>query len=178
MNYLQKWGLRPLSLKGMTYLAILMALELIIGRFSIGSSSVRFSFTFIVIALIAKWYGPFWSTGVAIIVDFIATLFSGQPYFPGFALSAVLVSLIYSVAFFRTSHISWLRVLVTVAIITIFVNLLLNSWWVSIIAQTPFSYFFGLRLGKNLISYPIQVVLLYWVLNNRTIQSFKPQIFK
>ncbi|USS84571.1 folate family ECF transporter S component [Fructilactobacillus myrtifloralis] len=178
MNYLQKWGLRPLSLKGMTYLAILMALEIIIGRFSIGSSSVRFSFTFIVIALIAKWYGPFWSTGVAIIVDFIATLFSGQPYFPGFALSAVLVSLIYSVAFFKPSHISWLRVLVTVAIITIFVNLLLNSWWVSIIAQTPFSYFLGLRLGKNLISYPIQVILLYWVLNNRTIQSFKPQIFK
>ncbi|USS86017.1 MULTISPECIES: folate family ECF transporter S component [Fructilactobacillus] len=178
MNFLRKWGLRPLSLKGMTYLAILMAIEIIVGRFVIGSSSVQFSFTFIVIALIAKWYGPFWSTGVAVIVDFISTLFSGQPYFPGFALSAILVSLIYSIGFFQQKRISWPRVIIVVALITVFINLILNSWWVSIIAHTPFSYFFGVRLGKNLISFPIQTVLLYWVLNNRTIQNLKPTIFK
>ncbi|ANZ57632.1 ECF transporter S component [Fructilactobacillus lindneri] len=177
MNILKKWGLRTLSIKGITYLAILMVAEIILGRLVIGNSSVQFTFSFIIIAIIAKWYGPFWSVGIAIIVDFIGTMLSGQPYFIGFTLSAVLVVIIYSLAFYGKDKVSIWNVLVTTLIITIFINILLNSLWVSILAHTSFYYFLPVRIIKNLISFPIQTILLYWILNNKTIRHMKPKIF-
>ncbi|EKK21063.1 hypothetical protein B808_648 [Fructilactobacillus florum 8D] len=177
-NGFKKWGLRSLSIRGMTYLALLMAAELVLDRFAIGNSNVRFTFSFLIVALIAKWYGPFWSMGVAVIIDFISTMLSGQPYFIGFTISAVLAALWYSIWFYQQENISLKRTIFVSLIIAVIINIGLNSLWVAILAKTSFFYFLPIRCLKNLISFPIQSFLLYWFLNNQTLQRLKPNVFK
>lgn len=178
MESFKKWGLRPLSLKGISYLAILMAIQIVLSRLVVGNANVQFGFAFITAALIGRWYGPFWSVGIAIIVDFISTMISGQAYFIGFALSAVVAALIYSFAFFKHPKIGLVRIIVVVLLITVVINIFMNSYWVSILAHTNFWYFLPMRLVKNCISAPLQIGILYWILNNKTINRMEPQVFK
>ncbi|WP_413627886.1 folate family ECF transporter S component [Fructilactobacillus vespulae] len=178
MESFKRWGLRPLSVKGISYLAILMAIEIVLSRLSFGNSTVAFGFAFIAVVLIARWYGPFWAVGMSIIVDFISTMLSGQAYFIGFTFSAMLGALAYSLAFYKRPKISITRVIIVVLLVTLVVNVVLNSLWVAIIANTNFFYFLPIRVVKNLISFPIQVVIIYWILNNQTIEKMKPIVFK
>ncbi|WP_429971602.1 folate family ECF transporter S component [Fructilactobacillus sp. Tb1] len=178
MESFKKWGLRPLSVKGISYLAVLMAIEIVLSRLVIGNANVSFTFTFVAVALIARWYGPFWSVGIAFIVDFIQNLMSGQPYFFGFTVSAMLGALVYSFAFYNRKKISLLSIVLVVLFITIFINILMNTLWVSILAHTNFFAFLPIRIVKNCISLPIQIGVLYWILNNKNINHMRPEVFK
>jgi len=63
------------------------------------------------------------------------------------------------------------RIFVTVLIITVVINLGLNSLWVYMITQKAFSAFMGLRILKNMISLPLNTVILYVLFRNKTMQQ-------
>lgn len=156
-------------------MGLLMALQLVISRFSVGNTFIKFSFTFLIVALIAKWYGPWWGMMTAAVVDVVGTLMTGGPFFLGFTLSAVLGSLIYAL-FLYQQPVTWWRVIGASVLISLVVNAILNTLWVTIMYKTPFLGLFPVRALKQLITTPIQIVLVYLVLKSHTIQMIQERL--
>lgn len=156
-------------------MGLLMALQLVISRFSIGNNFIKFSFTFLIVALLAKWFGPWWGMMTAAVVDVVGTLMTGGPFFIGFTLSAILGSLIYALFLYK-QPVTWLRVILASVVISVIVNALLNTLWVTIMYQTPFWGLLPVRLLKQLITTPIQIVLVYWLLNSPFIQQIQARL--
>ncbi len=62
----------------------------------------------------------------------------------------------------KKSH--YLELLLPRACITIFINLILTSLWLNILYQNPIFTF--VRLIKNVVMFPIDVILLYTILKS------------
>ena len=175
-----EYGLPRLRTKQLAMLGILIALQLVISRFSLGTATLKVGFTFLIVGMIAKWYGPAWGMLVAIFTDVISSLLNGYGYFWGFTLSAVLAAAIYGFSFYKQQTLSWLRIIITVSIVLVVVNVLCNTLWVVIIGnihnnETIMSLLW-VRVIKQLVFLPIQSILLYFLLNNQTIEKLQQKI--
>lgn len=155
-NFLPKLTTRQLVL-----LAVLVALQLVIARFSVTFEIFRISFGFLVTAVMAWWFGPLWAGLAAVIGDLINALMIGVPggYFPGFTLSAFLGAFIYGLYFYR-QQITWLKILLAVITVVLIVNLGLNSWWVAILSQTPFMVHFTTRAFAEVGTLIVHFIML------------------
>ncbi|MFC6274970.1 folate family ECF transporter S component [Levilactobacillus tangyuanensis] len=167
--------LPKLDTLNMVTLGMLMALQLVLSRFSVGSNLIKVSFTFLIVALIAKWYGPWWGMMTAVVFDVVGTLISGGPYFVGFTVSAVLGSLTYAL-FLYGKPVTWVRVILASVVIAVVVNAILNTWWVTIMYHTPFWSLLPARVIKQLIVTPLQIVLVYWLLNSQMIKMVQARL--
>ncbi|PWG00846.1 folate family ECF transporter S component [Levilactobacillus bambusae] len=170
------FGPRKLSTLQVVTLGILMAAQLILSRLTIGNQYLRFSFTFLVVALMAEWFGPFWAAIAAGLVDIIGTVMMGGQYFIGFTISAVVAALIYGVAFYGRNHVGWSRIIVAQLVIAVFVNAGLNTLWLYLMYQTPIWAILPTRLLKEILMTPIQIILIYLLLNNQIVQSLKNRL--
>ena len=56
------------------------------------------------------------------------------------------------------------RCLVTTTLIILIVDIILNTYWLSILYKNAFLVLFGPRLIKNLVMIPINTILMYIVL--------------
>lgn len=174
------YGLPRLRTKQLALLGILMALQLVISRFSLGTATLKVGFTFLIVGIIAKWYGPYWGMLVATVMDIISSLMNGYGYFWGFTISAIVAAGIYGFSFYGRQTISWLRLIITVFLVLLIVNVVLNTLWVTMIGnihnmQTIMSLLW-LRIIKQVIFWPIQSILLYFLLNNKTIEEVHRKI--
>ncbi|KRN02203.1 hypothetical protein FD13_GL002076 [Levilactobacillus senmaizukei DSM 21775 = NBRC 103853] len=175
MKTMTNTWLPKLDTLSMVTLGMLMALQLVLSRFSVGSNLIKVSFTFLIVALIAKWYGPWWGMMTAVVVDVVGTLISGGPYFVGFTVSAVLGSLTYAL-FLYGKPVTWVRVILASVVIAVVVNAILNTWWVTIMYHTPFWSLLPARVIKQLIVTPLQIVLVYWLLNSQMIKMVQARL--
>ncbi|MCM0583424.1 folate family ECF transporter S component [Weissella diestrammenae] len=177
--------LPPLRIQGIALLGILMALELVISRFSIGSAFLKISFTFIIIGMIAKWFGPWWGLPVAFIMDFLTNLMSGQPYIFPFALIALLNAFIFGWSYYNRIHLSWSRLIITIFIQLLLSNVILNTTLLSLYHFIPIhslteainSPIVWTRIAKNAIMWPIEVIISYAILNNKNLEQLRQRIF-
>lgn len=143
-----------------TWLAILLALQMVLGRIHVGPSFLKVGFGFIASALIGYYFGPWKSMLVGLISDVVTNfLFPDGVFFWGFTLSAVVTGLIYGFLLYQKKP-TMSRLLLTTVIAVVIVNLILNTWWVSILSQMSFQTLFRLRLGKELVFIPIQTTIL------------------
>lgn len=166
-----------LDTRRVVLLAVLIALQLVIARFAISLTIYRISFGFIVTALMGWWFGPVWAGLAAVLGDLINSLMIGVPggYFPGFTLSAFLGAFIYGCFFYR-QKITWLRVILAVLTVVVVVNLGLNSWWVSILSQTPISVHFATRAVCEAATMVIHPIVIYLVMHFEPIVRLKDRI--
>jgi len=175
LKTMAKTQLPKLDTLSLVTMGLLMALQLVISRFSVGNSFIKVSFTFLIVALLAKWFGPWWGMMTAAVVDVVGTLMTGGPFFIGFTVSAILGSLIYAV-FLYQKPVTWTRVILASVLISLLVNALLNTLWVTIMYHTPFWGLLPIRLVKQLIVTPIQIVLVYLLLQSRVIQTIQERL--
>lgn len=166
-----------LDTRRVVLLAILVALQLVLARFAISLVIFRISFGFIVTALMGWWFGPLWAGLAAVLGDLINSLMIGVPggYFPGFTLSAFLGAVIYGFYFYQ-HEITWLRVILAVLTIVLFVNLFLNSWWVAILSQTPITYHLGTRAIGEIVTLIVHPIILYLVMHFEPIVKLKDRL--
>ncbi|WP_334427150.1 MULTISPECIES: folate family ECF transporter S component [unclassified Levilactobacillus] len=167
--------LPKLSTLSLVTMGLLMALQLVIKSFSVGPAFLKFSFTFLVAALIARLFGPWWGMMTAAVVDVIGTLMSGGPFFIGFTISAILGSLIYALFLYR-QPVSWSRLIIAQVLISVVVNALLNTLWVAIMYKTPFWGLLPVRLLKEGIMTPIQIVLLYLLFKSQVVARIQQRL--
>ena len=95
------------------------------------------------------------------IIDSVGFLLSsyGEPYFPGYLVTAVLSGFIYGVLLYKRKP-TLLRIIVVRLIINYGSNVLLGSVWKAMLYGKGYYYYFTTGLVKNTIMLPIEVLLM------------------
>lgn len=90
---------------------------------------------------------------IAAITDIFGTLISGSVYFRGFTLSAILGAVIYGLFLFN-HKVTGQRIFLAQLIITLFVDVILNTLWLTMMYKTPFFGILPVRILKEVIVTP------------------------
>lgn len=154
------------STKYLTLLALFIALKIVVGYFKIPvSDNLNIYFTFVVTAIecIIFGYGPSMLSGI--ITDNLGYIVNPYPpYFPGYALSNVLAAFFYCLFLYNKKEIKIYHIIGAKLCVNLFVNVLMGSYWSSLLYGKAFVYYAAKSIVKNLTLLPIEVIILYFVL--------------
>lgn len=175
------------SIKSVVAAALLIALHTVLSvfvSFQI-TPTLRLSVSFLANCAIGYMFGPvmgFVCGGLGDLVQFIIK--PTGAYFPGWTLSAALAGFIYGLFFYGCNikvaqkadskekkgilkyiDIKFLlRCAVALTVDTLIVNVLLGTYWCSIMYGKGFAFYLSARFAKNMIQLPINIILTYYVL--------------
>ena len=154
--------MQKISTKKMVQISLLIALEIALTRFcSITTPIVRIGFGFIPVAITGMLYGPIWAGVAAATGDFLgAILFPTGAFFPGFTLTAFLTGVTYGL-FLHNEKRSWGRIALAVGIVSLLLNLGLDTLWLYMITGKGYLALLPTRIVKCLIMSPVQIVALH-----------------
>lgn len=143
-------------------IAVFITIEIILTRFlslNIGGY-LRIGFGFLPIALLAALYGPL-PAGIAYAVgDILGMLiFPSGTFFPGFTLSAFITGLIWGNFLYR-HEVGWKRTLAASTTITVLVDMIMNTLWLSILLGKGYMVLLIPRIVKCAAMIPVHVVLI------------------
>ena len=114
--------------------------------------SLKIYFSFLVVGLGCMCYGP------------CVGMMAGEPYFPGYLITAVLSGLIYGLLLYKRKP-TLLRIIVVRLIINYGSNVLLGSVWKAMLYGKGYLYYLTSGAIKNTMMLPIEVFLMWVVLN-------------
>jgi len=159
---------RNVALKQLVVLAILIALSVILERFlGYNDRILSISFGYLPIVLAAIVYGPFSSMVVSIVADVLgALLFPSGPLDPRFTLIAAAKGLLYGL-FLNREDAQRGSAALSQALVTVVCHLTLNTLVISDIIGRGFWAILPLRVLKNLLFYPIEVLTIIKLLEYR-----------
>lgn len=162
---MKKWFYQ-LNLQQLVVLGLMVAISIILQKLSIGNQFVHVGFGFIATVLLARYFGPVWGGIGAGVADALnAAIFGVQGgFFIGFTISAISAAVIYGIFFFDQPIKVW-KIIVATLLVTIIVNVLMNTTWISIMYGQNFYAALSMRISKELISPWIQMVIIWIVLN-------------
>ena len=142
-------------------LGLLLAMEIILTRFlSINTPILRLGFGFLPIAIAGILYGPLWAGLTYALGDIIgAHLFPTGAFFPGFTLTAFLTGLVFGLIL-HGHEVTWKRSLVAAAIVVLVMDLLLNTYWLSILMGKGFLALLPTRIMKVAFGIPVETALI------------------
>ena len=147
--------------------AIIIALDVVLNQLAFAPSPlIEFNFNYIAHAMGAFLLGPVIGGICAAIADIIGFfLRPNGSFFFGFTLNAVLGTMIYGFFFYKRP-VSWKRVLIAAAIVTVIVSFILTPLWLQVMGYKDFvvSIMSSTRYLKAAIMYPIRVILVFSLL--------------
>jgi ECF transporter S component (folate family) len=152
--------------RDMAFIAILTAMYIILVSFiDIQlTPSARIRFGFIPLSFGAALLGPVPGAIIGGLGDVLAWMLSPKgAYFPGLTLSAILTGVIYAIFLYKKPK-SIVRITLAVLFITVFIDLGLNTWWMTFLYGKGFMAVLPTRLLKSVIMIPVQVFVIYYVL--------------
>ena len=99
-------------------------------------------------------------------IDSVGFLLSsyGEPYFPGYLVTAVLSGFLYGVLLYKRKP-TLLRIIVVRLIINYGSNVLLGSVWKAMLYGKGYLYYLTSGAIKNTLMLPVEVFLMWAVLN-------------
>ncbi len=143
--------------------AMLLAVQVLLGLVAaipLGPS-IRISFGYLALSTTGALLGPAASMLNGALADILGSVIHPiGPYFPGFTLTGLVNGAIYGVSLYDR-EISLKRVLITKLLIDVICNLLLNTLWLDLLYGRAFFAILPMRALKNLLQYPVDVILLY-----------------
>lgn len=151
------------NVRMLTLAGIITAASIVLESFPIYllGTSLKIYFSFLVISLGCYVYGPAVGILVGFANDTLGFLISsfGEPYFPGYLITAMLSGLIYGTLLYR-QRITVLRLVVVRLVINYGSNVLLGSVWKAMLYGKGYYYYFTTGLVKNTTMLPIEVLLM------------------
>lgn len=152
------------EVKSLAMAAMLLAIAVVLGFYRLQlTESIRVGFDFIANELAGMMFGPVVGGvlgGLADVVKYIVKPMG--PFFPGFTISGALGGLIYGIVLYK-KPLSLKRVLIANGINAVFVNMLLNTYWLTLLYGNAYMALLPARIIKQLIMYPIDVILFFTV---------------
>ena len=162
--------MQKISVKALTQIALLIALEVILTRFfSIQTPLVRIGFGFLPIAMIAMLHGPLLAGISYAIGDIIGAMFlpiGPAPYFPGFTLSHFLTGVIFGLFLYSKSK-DMVRIVAAVVAVNVFIRIGLTTVWLSILWEDAFIALLPARILAAAIMAPIQIICIRLIASER-----------
>ncbi len=133
--------------------AILVSMSIILGFLAFSTFTIRISFAYFPLAIIAYFYGPAVSVYAATAIDLINFMFNPMNGFnPGLTLCAIITGMIYGL-FLYQKKIVWTRIVVTFLTNSLICNLLLKSYFLAIYNGISWPAMMITRL-------PVQIIML------------------
>ncbi|MDP4152363.1 MAG: folate family ECF transporter S component [Bacillota bacterium] len=162
--------------RSLVFGALFIALNVILTRFlSFENQFVRFSLGFLPVALYSMMFGAIPGAFAAAIGDLVGVfLFSKGAFFPGFTLSAFISGILYGLFLYKRK-VTVLNVTLVTLIITLLIDLYLNTVWLTMLTGKAAAAFLGLRIVKIAIMFPIQVFLIY-EMDKQVLQKLKIKV--
>lgn len=160
------------SIKSVSALGVLVAMEIILSRFlSIHTWNLKIGFSFIPIVVTAMLFGILEAGLAGAVGDIIgAFLFPVGTYFPGFTLTAFLNGVIFAV--FLKKKVTLVRIIAAVLLVQLIGSLFLNTFWISVLYQSPFWPLFMTRIYQTFGMIIVQIVSI-WILNKNLVPVMK-----
>ncbi|GHV19751.1 folate ECF transporter [Spirochaetia bacterium] len=153
------------KIKKIVLSALLLAILIVVERLvSVQTPILRISFAYVPIMLSAILLGPAYSAGIAAVGDIIgALLFPKGAFFPGFTLSAFLTGLTYGLLLYNTKNNKafFIRLIISCALVLIFVHIGLTSLWLVITVKKAFLAFASVRIISAAVLWPVQVGTIF-----------------
>lgn len=152
---------KKINTRKLSNLGLLIALQIVFSQFiSINTPIVKIGFGFLPLAIMGILYGS-WTAGTgAVIADIIGLMiFPTGAYFPGFTLTEFLTGFVFGY-FLHNKSKTWTRILIPVTIICIVLNLLLNTYWLTIILGKGYLALLPTRAVKSIVMIPVQVITI------------------
>ncbi|HEY8349332.1 MAG TPA: folate family ECF transporter S component [Clostridiales bacterium] len=161
--------------KVIVFMSILTALNVLLTHVVplITTDFVRISFGFIPLSLGAMLFGPVIGGIGGAVSDLLGMVIAPKgPYFPGFTLSAFLSGVIYGLFLYRKPK-NLGRITLAVLCVSIFVNLGLNTLWLTMLQGKGFLALLPARALQNAVTSVVQIVLipLVWKYAGRSIEN-------
>ncbi len=143
------------------YLAVLVALEIVLNRFlSINTPVVKIGFAFVPIAVAGLLFGPIPAAIVAALADVLgAVLFPTGTIFLGITLTAFLKGINWGL--FLNKKQSILNIVLAVLVDQIVLSYFLNSFWLSILMGAPYASLLATRIVQTAILIPVELVVVF-----------------
>ena len=154
------------ELQDLVLLGIIVAMKIILSRFTVGTTIVHVSLGFIGSVMLGYLFGPVWGSIGGGISDLVSSaLFGNQGgFFLGFTLSAMIGPFIYGLVFYQKPVKIW-RIILATLLVTVFVNIGLNTLWVHLLYGMDFRVVLIQRIPKEAITPWLEMIISYFVLN-------------
>ena len=150
-------------LKNVVTVALFIAIGVVLGfMFSIQLTDfIKIGFSFIANEMTALLFGPVVGGLMGGITDILKFLVKPTgPFFFGFTLNAILGGVIYGAILYH-SPISFKRILAAKAVVAVFVNLLLGTFWLDMMYGQGFIALLPARALKQLFTVPIESIIFF-----------------
>lgn len=153
-----------LPLKKLVFLAVLVAINIVLQKISFGPAYLKVGLGFIGLSLLGLYFGPIWGSIGAGISDLALSAIFGVEggFFPGFTLSAIIAGGIYGYFFYKKPLKIW-RIVVATILVTIIVNIFMNTYWLHLLYGLNLKAAFTQRIIKEAIVPWIQMIIIYLV---------------
>lgn len=143
---------------------ILLAIAIVLGNFSISVGNyIRVSFYILPQQVVCYLYGP--ATGIlfGILSDILRFIIKPSgPFFPGFTISSMLYGIIYGFFLYK-SKLTYKRLIISHLLSSICINMLLNTYWLSVLYVQSYSVLLPVRILKELLILPIEILISIFV---------------
>jgi len=163
--------------------ALLLALFIILDRLiTINTQFLAINLSLIPIMLAGMILGWKYAMIVGALGDLIGAIFwPFGAYFPGFTFSVGLSGLIFSLFLYETPNKEnkyfIVKSILSTAIVLIGINLLLNSLWLNIMYGKAYTYYLGIRVVAQAVTFPIYVAII--ILLHKTLKNpIKKYLYK
>ncbi|MCQ2479719.1 MAG: folate family ECF transporter S component [Clostridia bacterium] len=149
--------------RNIALIALLIAANIGVSMLSVHTETLKLSFSFIIIAFSAYFFGPVAAALVGGLGDIASALiFPVGPYFPGFTLTAVLTGICFGVFLYEKTSIA--KISISVILNEFLGSLLLNSMWISILYSIPFKPLLISRLTTQILPMTVIEIVTLWLL--------------
>lgn len=148
---------------------ILVSMSLLISMYvvlshifsTIPGGTIKISFGFLPLAFGSMLFGPLIGGVIGALGDIIGVFVVPQgPYFPGLTLDVFLAGMIYGLFLYKKPK-TIIRISLAVLCVNLFVNIGLNTYWLTILTGKGYMAMLPGRIFKNAVMMPVQVSMLY-----------------
>ncbi|MHB8127456.1 MAG: folate family ECF transporter S component [Mobilitalea sp.] len=150
------------KLRTITLCAMFGAISIVLGSLTIMVADfLKIGFSFLPNEFIFYLFGPVVGAIYGATMDILTFLVKPTgTFFFGFTVSAILNGLLYGVGLYK-KPLSLKRILIVNVVQMIFINILLNTYWLTILIGKGFFVLLPLRALKEFIMFPIKTILLF-----------------
>lgn len=152
------------NLKSMVMAAMLLAIAVVLGFFTLQLTEfIKIGFAYIANEFAGMMFGPVVGSLIGGMADILKYMVNPTgPFFPGFTISGLCGGLIYGMVLYK-KPLSMKRVIAANTLVTILVNLLLNTYWLTLLYGNAYMALLPARIVKQLVMLPIEVIIFYAV---------------
>lgn len=145
-----------------TTAGLLLAIQMVLSSYGVieVTDSLKISLAHLAIAPTAILFGPVVAGIQGALSDILGFMLKPTgPYFPGFTLTAALLGVIYGMLLYKTKRTTW-QIIAARVIVCLFVNIALNTVFLTMLYGPSRLATLPIRVMKNLIQLPIDCLLL------------------